>query len=87
MVHLPLPLGVPNRRQLRGRLHRGPLRKLLYRVVVPQDTVLQFLAAAKQEDDAAAMSLQHFVKLALEVETRLEVDTEVLEELSRRPRV
>lgn len=68
MVHMPLQQGVPARRQLRGRLHRGPLRQIYYQTVIPRGTVLECLSRIYERDDACAVHLEQLVRQALVLE-------------------
>ena len=64
MVHVPLASSVATRRQIEGRLTRGPLRKLTYTVVILENSVLDFLAQQQRASNAMQIKLENLVSLA-----------------------
>jgi hypothetical protein len=70
LLHLPLAISVPTRRQLYGRLHRGPLRKLHYLTVIPKWTVLEALYRNHERDEYTVMNLEALVRQARTLEER-----------------
>jgi hypothetical protein len=65
LIHLPLPLGLPGRQQLYGRVHRGPRRRLLYQLLIPRGTVLECLAQAQKLDASAHVNIKRLVEQAM----------------------
>ncbi len=70
LVSLPLASSVATRRQLEGRLTRGPLRKLRYFTVIPQHSVLDFLYKQQTSSDNLQIKLENLVALANSIQER-----------------
>ena len=68
MVSCPLPSSVSTRRQVRGRITRGPLRTLHYVTVVLEGSVLDFLLKSQRASNAMQTNLENLVVLAEELQ-------------------
>ena len=70
MVCCPLASSVATRRQVTGRLTRGPLRKLYYTTVVLEGSVHDFLLQSQHASNVVQAKLENLVQLANELEER-----------------
>lgn len=64
LVSLPLASSVATRRQIAGRLTRGPIRKLHYTTVIPEDSVLDLLFRQQTSSNNLQIKLENLVALA-----------------------
>jgi hypothetical protein len=70
MVSVPLASSVATRRQVAGRLTRGPLRTLYHTTVVLEGSVLDFLLRSQRASNAMQIKVENLVALANELEER-----------------